>query len=79
MRLLVTGASGLLGLNLALEVSREHEVYGSVNRNLLKDAPFTVIQTDLTQPGSIDDLLEKSQPDWVINCAALANLRGAAS
>jgi dTDP-4-dehydrorhamnose reductase len=74
MRLLVTGASGLLGLNLALEASREHEVYGSVNRNLLKDAPFTVIQTDLTQPGSLEELFEKSQPDWVINCAALANL-----
>ena len=74
MRLLVTGASGLLGLNLALEASREHEVYGSVNRNLLRNAPFTVIQTDLTRPGSIEELLEKSQPDWVINCAALANL-----
>ncbi len=74
MRLLVTGASGLLGLNLALEASQDHEVYGSVYRNLLKDAPFTVIQSDLTQPGSIEDLLDKSQPDWVINCAALANL-----
>lgn len=74
MRLLVTGASGLLGLNLALEASHEHEVFGSVNRNLLRNAPFTVIQSDLTQPGSLDDLLEESQPDWVINCAALANL-----
>ena len=74
MRLLVTGASGLLGLNLAFEASHEHEVFGTVNRNLLKNAPFTVIQSDLTQPGSIEILLEKIRPDWVINCAALANL-----
>ena len=74
MRLLVTGASGLLGLNLAIEASRENEVFGSVNRNLLKNAPFTVIQSDLTQPGSLRELLEQSRPDWVVNCAALANL-----
>ena len=74
MRLLVTGASGLLGLNLALEASWENEVFGSVNRNLLKNAPFTVIQSDLTQSGSLNELLEESRPDWVVNCAALANL-----
>jgi len=74
MRLLVTGASGLLGLNLAIEASREHEVFGSVNRNLLDNAPFTVIQSDLTQPGSLEELFEKIRPDWVINCSALANL-----
>lgn len=74
MRLLVTGASGLLGLNLALEASRDHEVFGSVNRNQLKNAPFDVIRSDLTQDGSLDLLFEISRPDWVINCAALANL-----
>jgi len=74
MRLLVTGASGLLGLNLSLGASRDHEVFGSVNRNLLKNAPFKVIQSDLTQSGSIEALLEECNPDWVINCAALANL-----
>jgi len=70
MRLLVTGASGLLGLNLAIEASHEHEVIGSVNRNLLNNAPFKVIQSDLIQPGAIEELLEMSRPDWVINCAA---------
>lgn len=74
MRLLVTGASGLLGLNLALEASRDHDVFGSVNRNQLKNAPFDVIHSDLTQDGSLELLFEISRPDWVINCAALANL-----
>ena len=39
MRLLVTGASGLLGLNLALEAARLHDVIG-VSRRALVSTPF---------------------------------------
>ena len=74
MRILVTGASGLLGLNLALEASHQHEVIGSVNKNAIHPTDFTVLQSDLTKPGAIEQLLDESRPDWVINCAALANL-----
>jgi dTDP-4-dehydrorhamnose reductase len=74
MRILVTGASGLLGLNLALEASQEHEVFGSVNRNLIQTTDFTVLQSDLTVPGALEELMDECQPEWVINCAALANL-----
>lgn len=74
MRILVTGASGLLGLNLALEASQQHEVFGSVNRNVIKTTNFTVLQSDLTSPGTLEGLFTESRPDWVINCAALANL-----
>jgi dTDP-4-dehydrorhamnose reductase len=74
MRILVTGASGLLGLNTALEASQQHEVFGSVHRNVIKTTAFTVIQSDLTDPGALEKLVDESQPDWVINCAALANL-----
>ena len=73
MRILVTGASGLLGLNLALEASQQHEVFGSVNNNVIQTTTFTVLQSDLTAPGALEHLFE-CQPDWVINCAALANL-----
>ena len=41
-RLLITGASGLLGINLAMEAKGEHEVIG-VDRGKLKSATFTVI------------------------------------
>ena len=74
MRILVTGASGLLGLNTALEASQQHEVFGSVNKNEIKTTTFTVIQSDLTEPGALESLFDESQPEWVINCAALANL-----
>jgi dTDP-4-dehydrorhamnose reductase len=74
MRILITGASGLLGLNLALETARRHTVFGTVNRNDLKTDLFTVIQTNLLAPGAVERLLERTQPEWVIHCAALANL-----
>ncbi|MEE9188167.1 MAG: sugar nucleotide-binding protein, partial [Anaerolineales bacterium] len=74
MRILVTGASGLLGLNMALEASQQHEVFGSVNSNVIQTTALTVIQSDLTVPGALEKLIDESQPEWVINCAALANL-----
>jgi dTDP-4-dehydrorhamnose reductase len=35
---------------------------------------FTVLQADLLEPGAVDRVLDQAQPDWVIHCAALANL-----
>jgi dTDP-4-dehydrorhamnose reductase len=74
MRILITGASGLLGLNLAMETTHRHTVFGTVNQHDLKTDAFTVIQTDLMAPGAVERLLDQTQPDWVIHCAALANL-----
>jgi dTDP-4-dehydrorhamnose reductase len=73
-RFLVTGASGLLGLNFALQVSEQHEVYGVVNHHALDGVPFTVLQADLAQPGEVERLLEASRPEVVLHCAAMANV-----
>lgn len=73
MKLLITGASGLLGINLAMEAMREHEVVG-VDRGRLQSAPFPVIKTNFFNRHAFDPALDSAQPDWVINCAALANL-----
>jgi dTDP-4-dehydrorhamnose reductase len=75
MKLLITGASGLLGINLALEARREYEVVG-VNRGKLKSAPFQVLNVDLLQRNTLDPILDATQADSLINCAALANLEG---
>lgn len=73
MKLLITGASGLLGINLALEAMDEHEVIG-VDRGKLKSAPFPVIKTNFFNTNAFEPMLDSTKPDWVINCAALANL-----
>jgi dTDP-4-dehydrorhamnose reductase len=73
MRVLITGASGLLGLNLALEIRRAHEVIG-VDRNKLGSAPFRILSADLLDKDSIHQVLDEARPHAVIHCAAIADV-----
>ena len=76
-KLLITGASGHLGLNLALYAQRQgYEVIGWANRQLLTKAPFAVDQFDLTDIKHLREKLEATAPDLVVHSAALANLEG---
>ena len=52
-RILVPGASGLLGLNFCLQNYRQHELTGLVNSHLLPRAPFLTLQADLGKPLSL--------------------------
>lgn len=72
-RLLITGASGLLGLNLALAARDRHTVIG-VDRCTLRGVPFDLLCADLLEPGAVERALAAARPDWLIHCAALANL-----
>jgi dTDP-4-dehydrorhamnose reductase len=73
MKLLITGVSGLLGINLAQETMAAHEIVG-VDRGKLVNAPFKIVKADLLDSGVVDSILDSARPDWMINCAALANL-----
>jgi len=73
MKLFITGASGLLGINLAMEAMHAHEVIG-LDRGRLKSAPFPVLRADLRNTDEMHSSLDTAQPDWMINCAALASL-----
>ena len=76
-RILVTGSSGLLGLNLALQVCeqrRRHTVIGVVQQHALSNVPFQTVCLDLSSTDVLKKLLDTTMPDLVINCAALADL-----
>lgn len=73
-RILVTGASGLLGLNLALEAAKEHQVIGVLHSRALHGAPFDTVQADLLEDGAVERLLDDARSDWVVHCAALADV-----
>lgn len=72
-RILITGASGLLGINFAQETMTEHEIV-AVDRGKLVNAPYKILKTDLLDSGAVDSILDSAQPEWLINCAALADL-----
>lgn len=72
-KILVTGASGLLGLNLCFFLHKKYSVYGVCNHTHLTDAPFREINLDLLKT-SPDELLADNCPDVVLHCAAMANI-----
>jgi dTDP-4-dehydrorhamnose reductase len=72
-RILVTGASGLLGLNLSLMEIGTHTIVG-VDRAKLADTPFELIRAELTQPGLFSRLIDEVRPEAIIHTAANANV-----
>ncbi|MFC2028974.1 SDR family oxidoreductase [Chloroflexota bacterium] len=73
MRILITGASGLLGLNLSLEALKTHQVIG-VDRSKLAGVPFELLHMDLLEKDAVERMLEETRPDCLIHCAALADV-----
>lgn len=73
MRILITGASGLLGLNLSLAAMRSHQVTG-VDRSKLAVVPFELLNLDLMEADAMDQMFAASRPDWLIHCAAQADV-----
>jgi len=76
MRILLTGASGLLGLNLGLHFAGRHTIIGLVNEHGLPDVPFQWMKVDLGQPGAAVEAVRTAKPDAILHCAALANVDG---
>lgn len=74
-RLLITGVSGLLGINLALQaVHKGFDVVGWTNSHTLKGTPFKQEIVPLENLESLPAALQNASPDAVIHCAAIANL-----
>jgi dTDP-4-dehydrorhamnose reductase len=78
-RILVTGASGLLGLSFCLQYHDQHQIIGLVNEHPLKGVPFELRSVDLAQTGAAQKLVAELQPEIVLHCAALANIDQAES
>ncbi len=73
-RLLVTGASGLLGMNLSLQLLQKYAITGVYNQKMLHNAPFESFQRDLFVEKAVDEIIRTTSPDVIIHCAAMANI-----
>jgi dTDP-4-dehydrorhamnose reductase len=76
MKILVTGANGLLGSHLMRRLDGNHSVTGLGRikpvKSELKAASF--IELDMTSFEEFDNILMQSEYDVIINCAAMADV-----
>ena len=72
-RILVTGASGLLGLNFCSFYCQKYQITGISNKTKLYGVPFHYVNYDLMHVDP-EKLLESFCPDVIFHCAALANI-----
>ncbi len=76
MKILVTGASGLVG-SAIVQTARaaDHDVVGTSRtapQAFLPDDSLSWIPADLTDSGAVSRLLKAARPELIINCAAVS-------
>ena len=85
LRILITGASGLLGSTTALEATEDWRLPGwsrpetiaQVNSRYSNHCSTRRVQDRSAAPGAVRSLSGSHPPYWVIDCAALANIDAA--
>ncbi len=79
LTLLVTGSAGILGRRLTPILAEDHRVIASIHRSELKldqPASLKVEECDLTDTDAAARLIDETNPDVVINCAAMTDVDG---
>ncbi|HET6900010.1 MAG TPA: SDR family oxidoreductase [Vicinamibacteria bacterium] len=71
-RILVTGASGLVGGRLAEVLSAAHDVTAVRHRGPVPEG-LPVVDADILDPGAMDRAFETARPQAVVHCAAMAD------
>ena len=74
--ILITGSSGMLGVDLCQELKKDYKVCGV---DLTYDLPLTTydfIKCDITKKQNVLDVVKKVRPDIVIHTAAMTDVDG---
>ncbi len=64
----------MLGANLVLAALDRCEVMAHAYPPALREMGFTSLASDLTVAGEVERLLRETRPDWVVHCAAQADV-----
>jgi dTDP-4-dehydrorhamnose reductase len=73
-RFLITGASGLLGLNFCMQTCQQHHVTGIVNTHAVNSVGFDVVQGDLSDFNFVARIVDRVRPEVIVHTAAMANV-----
>lgn len=78
-RLFITGISGLLGLNMALQLRDRYTISGGYHSHAVDPEGIEAIYSDLTSYSSTRALVSAFKPDVVIHTAAYTDVEGCES
>ena len=73
-RVLLTGASGLLGSNICYVLKNKFALTAVFHQNFIKSSGFDVFKLDITKEEECKKFIEKFNPDIIIHCAAVTDL-----
>lgn len=68
MKILITGASGFIGRDLCLKLSRDHSIT-AVYRNNKTDPDFNSIRADLRDEKTVSSIINQVSPDLIYHLA----------
>lgn len=74
MRLLITGISGRLGVNLGMLARDRYRVAGCYLHNPVAIEGVEIVHADLTRHGVLDELVRQLNPDVIVHTAGLTNV-----
>jgi dTDP-4-dehydrorhamnose reductase len=74
MRIFITGMSGLLGLNAALQLKDRHEVSGSYLTHPIRVMGAMAHQRDLSNVAVVEEIFRSKRPQVVLHTAGLTNV-----
>ena len=73
MRILVTGASGMLGATLVEKWQDNYGVFATDKENFTENPAINFMEFDLLSK-SYDELIDWASPDVIVHCAAITNV-----
>ena len=76
MRILITGASGLLGASLTLHAASQHQVIASGRSHVVRGKGIEWWPCQLTAETQAENLVLNARPDAIFHCAAWTDVDG---
>jgi len=75
MKILVTGANGLLGEKCTLQLNRNFEVVATdLQENLIFDGDLTYRPLDITEEERVKEVIKDEDPEIILNCGAFTDV-----
>tara|TARA_Y100000816_G_C26101736_1_gene584145 strand:+ start:2066 stop:2983 length:918 start_codon:yes stop_codon:yes gene_type:complete len=73
-KIVILGASGLLGSNLCISLKSKYDIYPIINKKKIHFRNLKTKHLNLNKTSEIFNYLKSVRPDFLINCVAISNV-----